>query len=333
MSSPSIETFRREVDNLLKLCISEKLKYGGTSEAIDLAQRAYKIAKDNKVPSPLPEYAAYRLAHLKMRSGSNEIEDLEEIDQLFEYSSRSEKVGPIPLIYRLAVLHRLVQSLTDKEKRKRAVDQSEKVYQKALSLFKHMRFDAERSATDRTDRIERQSAAFNMLEFATYMSGRPYQPLEGVASISPNDPFRAGNWRVVGRGVARINMTEEMARWEFEERAKQNPELFLIKLNERRKAEVCLAGKQNWAKLNNAGAKLLLLLIDNPEIPKADLVRKVGGTVEGEGEASVNFRQAKSRTTTCIRKLMEDPSFAVFDGDRLSDQVSILGLVDEEFFR
>lgn len=323
--------FRREVDNLLKLCIGEKLKYGGTSEAIDFAQKAYKIAKDNKVPSPLPEYAAYRLAHLKMRSGSNEIEDLEEIDQLFEYSSRSEKVGPIPLIYRLAVLHRLVKALTDltdNEKITRAVSQSNEVYQKAFSLFKHMRFDAEGSTTDR---IERQSAVFNMLEFATYMSGRPYQPLEGVASISPTDPFRAGNWRVVGRGVARVNMTEEMARWEFEERATQNTELILIKLNKRRETNIRLAGKEKWLKMSEDHAKLFLLLIDNPEIPKADLERKVAGT--SGPEASVNFRQVKSRAGASIKKLMDDPSFAVFDGDRLSDQVPILGVVDEDFFR
>jgi len=82
------------------------------------------------VPSPWPEFAAYRLAHLKMRSGANEVEALREIDLLFERASHSEKTGPIPLIYRLAVLHRLVQSLIDKNDITQAAAKSDEVHGK-----------------------------------------------------------------------------------------------------------------------------------------------------------------------------------------------------------
>lgn len=190
MNLPPIEVHRRKVAELLDACVDQKLLYGGTSNAIVLAKEAYDIATANNVPSPWPEFAAYRLAHLKMRSGANEVEALREIDLLFERASRSEKTGPIPLIYRLAVLHRFVQSLTDKNDISQAVAKPDEVHGKALGLLRRMQYDSE---VKNSDRIERQSAAFNMLEFATYMSGRAYQPLKGRSFLSPMDPFRKGN--------------------------------------------------------------------------------------------------------------------------------------------
>ena len=138
MNLPPIEVHRIKVAELLNKCVDQKLLYGGTSDAIVHAKEAYDIATANNVPSPWPEFAAYRLAHLKMRSGANEVEALREIDLLFERASRYEKTGPIPLIYRLAVLHRLVQSLTDKNDIAQTVAKSDEVHGKALGLARRM---------------------------------------------------------------------------------------------------------------------------------------------------------------------------------------------------
>jgi len=328
VNSPPIEVYRHEVAELLVACVDQRLLYGGTSNAIVLAKEAYDIATANNVPSPWPEFAAYRLAHLKMRSGANEVEALREIDLLFERASRSEKAGPIPLIYRLAVLHRLVQSLIDKNDIAQAVAKSDEVHGKALGLLRRMQYDSE---VTNNDRIERQSAAFNMLEFATYMSGRAYQPLEGSSFLSPMDPFREGKWFVVGRNVDQINMTEAMARWEFDDRADKNPDLILIELTTAESARICLSRNREWSVWSNDYAKLVLLPLRKPGITKIDLERKVVGT--GGNDPAARFRKAKSRVQKDIVRLTGKPSFEVFDGYHLSDEVPILGLVHGPSFR
>jgi hypothetical protein len=328
MDLPPVETYRHKVYELLEECVSQKLLYGGTSNAIALAQTAYDLATMNSVPSPWPEFAAYRLAHLKMRSGKHSIEELREIDRLFERSNGSEKVGPIPLIYRLAVLHRLVQSLTDVNEIAHVHAKFDEVYDKALKRLRSIRYDSE---VPIGDRIERQSAAFNMLEFATYMSGKAYQSLEGDSSLSSMDPFRKGTWFVVGRDVAKIKMTEEMARWEFEDRASKNPDSILIELPTQVDAKICVSRNREWSDWNSDCAKLVLLLLQDNEISKVDLKRKVVGT-DGES-AEVRFRQAKSRAKKKIVQMLGKSALEVFEGDRLSEKIPVLGLVHSPAFR
>lgn len=319
---PSLEDRRRKVSELLQRCVDEKLLYGGTSNAIALAQEAYEIATVDNVPSPWPEFAAYRLAHLKMRSNPISVDTLRGIDSLFAQASRFEKAGPIPLIYRLAVLHRLVEALIDKKEISQVKTQSEEVFRKALGLLRCMPYVPE---SPQGDRIERQSVAFNMLEFATYMTGRAYKSLEGVSLLSPLDPFREGDWFVVGRDIDRIGMTEVMARWEFEQRAGKNPELVLIQLIKDKKAKICLSGDLQWSPFNLVQAKLVLTLLRSPNISRVDLEQKVVGTVGAE--AQDRFRQAKSRLQKKFRELTGNAAFEVFDGEHLRNDVPILGLV------
>jgi hypothetical protein len=323
MSFPSIEEYRREVDRLLHACVDQKLLRGGTKDAIAYAQQAYKIAKVNNVPSPWPEIAAYRLAHLKMRSSAIDCDALREIDSLFAEASRSDRVGPIPLIYRLAVLHRLILALIDKKEISQVEVQFEEVYRKALGLLRSTQYGSE---SLKGDRIERQSAAFNMLEFAAYMSGRSYDDsLEGVSVLSPMDSFRKGSWSVVGKNIDQICMTEKMARWEFDERAAKNPELVLIELVNDEEAHIRLSGDQEWNPVNSDQAKLILTLLQSPDISRIDLERKVVGT-DGENPSG-RFRQVKKRLRTKLQEITGNSSFEVFEGDHLRNDVPILGLM------
>ena len=322
MSFPSIEEYRSEVARLLDACVDQKLLQGGTKDAIAYAQQAYAIATVNNVPSPWPEFAAYRLAHLRMRASSIDCDGLREIDSLFALASRSDRAGPLPLIYRLAVLHRLILALIDKKEISQVEAQFEEVYRKALGLLRRTQYSPEFL---KSDRIERQSAAFNMLEFAAYMSGRSYESLEGVSVLSPMDSFHKGSWFVVGKNIDQICMTEIMARWEFEHRADMNPELVLIELGNDEEASICLSGDRKWSPLSSDQAKLILTLLRSPDISKVDLERRVVGT-DGEDPSS-RFRQAKSRLKKKLRELTGNSSFEVFDGDHLRSDVPILGLM------
>lgn len=325
MSLPSIEEYRREVARLLDDCVDQKLLQGGTKNAIAYAQEAYEIATGNNVPSPWPEFAAYRLAHLKLRSSPIEVNTLREIDSLFAQASHSEKTGPIPLIYRLAVLHRLVLALNDKKEISQLEMQFEEVYSEALRLMRRMKHGPD---SPKADRIERQSAAFNMLEFAAYIFGKSYEYLEGCSSLSFMDPFSEGKWFVVGKNIDRINMTEEMARWEFEQRAADCSEMILIEFNNPGSAKLCFSKKGqkgDWKEWNSEYAKLVLLLLQDPGISRVDLERKVVGT--GGENPNTRFRKAKSRVKQDIALLTGYPSYDVFDGDPLRSDVPILGLV------
>ena len=247
---------------------------------------------------------------------------LREIDRLFEEASRSDRLGPIPLVYRLAVLHRLRQILKDRCEIDQTTAISDEVYERAVRLFQRMQFEIE---VDRSERIERQTALFNMLEFVTYLSGRPYQPIEGMSSLLPMDPFREGDWFVLGQDIKRVRMTESMARWEFDCRAEECPETVLIELTGNSAARICLSKDRNWRVWSSEYAKLILLLLQNPEIPRVELERRVVGT-DG-GDPSSRFRQAKSRVKKELAKLTGKESLEVFAGDRLTNEVPILGLV------
>jgi hypothetical protein len=107
------EARRTEVDRLLRDCTDSKLLRGGTPIATEYAERAYKFASaEPELPAPWPQLAAYRLAHLILR-GAPTGDDLDRADQLLARAAGGVKhggsnpLGPLPLVYRLAVLHRL----------------------------------------------------------------------------------------------------------------------------------------------------------------------------------------------------------------------------------
>jgi hypothetical protein len=321
MSFPSIEECRREVARLLDACVDQKLLQGGTKDAIAYAQQAYEIATVNNVPSPWLEFAAYRLAHLRMRSSSIDCDALREIDSLFALASRSDKAGPLPLIYRLAVLQRLRGCHSGGDELNHIDSKSDEVFAQALRILRFEQFAA--NAVPEGN-IQRQSEAFNMLEFASYFLGKAYSKLEGISALSSIDPFREGNWFVVGKGVARVKMTEKIARWELEQRADKNPELVLIELT-KNDARICLARDRDWIPLNQNQAKLILTLLQSPDISKDELERKVVGR-DGESPSD-RFRQVKTRVKRELIRLTGNASINVFDGNRLSSEVPILGLV------
>ena len=100
---------RNDVASSIEEATIGKLSCGETAEATDEIEKAYKKATEEPIiDSPWPEVAAYRLAHLMLRKGDLTEPELRRADQLFkEADSTNATLGPWPLIYRLATLHRL----------------------------------------------------------------------------------------------------------------------------------------------------------------------------------------------------------------------------------
>jgi hypothetical protein len=99
----------------------------------------------------------------------------------------------------------------------------------------------------------------------------------------------------------------------------------LIELVNDEEAHIRLSGDQEWNPVNSDQAKLILTLLQSPDISRVDLERKVVGT-DGEDPSS-RFRQVKKRLRTKLQEITGNSSFEVFEGDHLRSDVPILGLM------
>jgi hypothetical protein len=330
MITDSIEERRKSVNQLLRECMDEKVLRGGTDNAISTAVKAYNLAHlEPRLPSPWPELAAYRWSHLLLRYNSHDAGILEKINGLLEEAEKNSHLGPLPSIYRLAVLHRL-QSVSHATKRSSELQREiERSIANAVDWLHRNSFAEQQTAKEAK---AFQAATFNLLELAHYFLGAPYEKLEGLAGLDSLDPMCSGRWVLVGRDIARISMTEEMARCEFESRAARSKDVILITLDRQgarwgvspsKLSELCVAKLEY--------AKLVLLSTDARIQSATELRRRVVGE-DGEDPAC-RFRQEKKRTKEALQRFLGRSDIEIFDGHRLSEDLSILGLVYEPALR
>lgn len=327
MTCDSIEERRSAVNNLLKACVDQKLLRGGTTNAINKAREAYaKATLQPPLPDPWPQIAAYRLAHLRMRADDLSVESLREIDGLFSEASRENRLGPLPPIYHLAILSRLKGVLNGRSEKDVITERITDAFEKAVQEIKRTQF----SSWQLPEKPNRQSAAFNLLELACYFLGTPYRALEGLAGLDYLDPLQSGRWFIVGRGIERIFQTEELARCEFESRASAG-EYILIELDERlAKWGLSSHARDGLQEVNAEFAKLVLFSLETPTLSSQEMKRRVVGSAGEDPDA--RFRTVKRRTKDALRSLTGQPDLEVFVGERLTDEISILGLVHNPAF-
>ena len=328
MTSDSIEERRSAVYCLLTECVDQKLLRGGTANAITKARDAYARATSKPpLPSPWPQLAAYRLAHLCMRADDLSVESLREIDGLFSKASHANRLGPLPLIYHLAILSRLKLALTERPEKDVVTAKITEAFEKAVQEIRRTNFS---SGQLPEQPITLQSAAFNLLELACYFLGTPYRTLEGLAGLDYLDALRRGRWFIVGRGIQRIFMTEELARCEFESRASTD-EYVLIELDDGlAKWGLSAHARDGLQEVNADFAKLVLLSLETPTLSSQEMKRRVVGSA-GE-DPNARFRTVKRRTKDALQSLTGRPDLEVFVGDRLTDEIPILGLVHNPAF-
>jgi hypothetical protein len=328
MTDISIEERRSEVHRLLKGCVDQKLLRGGTSEAISQARRAYSLATDPpSLPAPWPQLAAYRLAHLLMRVADLSVMSLREIDNLFAEASCGNRLGPSPYIYQIAVLSRLKSALDEGSEKDGVSERIRLAFEQAVGKIRQTHL----LARDRPQqRVALQSAEFNLLEFAGYFLGAPYQPLEGLASLDFLDPLWIGRWFIVGPGIERIFMTKELASCEFQARASKGQYVLIELDNEVAKWGLSSPDGARLQEVNHDFAKLVLLSLETPRLGNQDLKRRVVG-MEG-ANPDARFRTIKRRTKEALQSLLGQPDLEVFAGETLTHEIPILGLVHNPAF-
>jgi hypothetical protein len=229
--SDSRDLRRAEVFRLLREGTGDKMMIRRSTAALQKLKQAYALAME-PVPifSPLFEIAAYRLANVLFRSAKLEIE-LREVDRLYVQAAgtgdKRGALGPMPLIQRVAVLHRLValRKPGDPE-RDQLVGELEAVFAEACRIAR----STQRTVNDRAvTATEVQGRLHNLLELAAYFTDLDYE--ERVSGLdSPYEDLKLGDeWMIVGTGGVSesVRWPEEWARTELADRqAKGGVELF-----------------------------------------------------------------------------------------------------------
>ena len=320
---------RNDVYKLLQETADKKSSLGGTSDALDRAENAYEIAnKPERLGLPWPQLAAYRLAHLMLRSEDADSQ-LALIDRRFEEAAElTQTLGPLPLIYRLAVLHRLANQTENKSNTLR--DQLGKVFHQAGEAIKKAGNrnwkDIGADPTRKTRGGPIQNSTFNMLELASYFLGNPYRALEGLGAItdpldSTYQPRNGQAWILVGPNpdISTVQMCKKVALEELEEFGRRNPDAVLFKLELQkplrgRETDQSLSSryapdrhikKANppvWGKLNRDQRRMLAIILRTSDISHDDL-RTALNTNRREALSDENFRQIRSRLNNYLKNM------------------------------
>lgn len=167
----SEESHVDQVIALLKKGTDLKRLYHQSAEAEQYLREADAIVDSYDLPRPWPQLVSYRLSHVLLRRAKSQ-NDFHDIDQLLAIASGVNCLGPLPRLYRLAVLSRLGK--THKEM-KNTVSQ----------LINQIDYyaDDEIHEKEENEHYERlttlQNNFFNMLELAVYFTGYPYEGFEG----------------------------------------------------------------------------------------------------------------------------------------------------------
>jgi hypothetical protein len=215
----------------------------------------------------------------------------------------SGPLGPMPRLYRLAVLQRLLGVAPSRE-RAGIRDTIKNVFEFAdFAVRQSLTADQTRAADERLyQRAPIQHGLFNMLELAAYFTGVDYHPLEGLGGPFGGITTEADDWKLVGPDptIALVHMPRSLALAELDARGETNPRSILFRLD-RRAAQWKTAPARSWEPFGIPQARLLAHLLERSEPwTKTELRRKIaGGEEENLRQIATRFRKAFRKLTRC----------------------------------
>ena len=304
---------RNEVYEALQQTTDQKTLQNCTEEALAQAKKAYNTATQSpKLWNPWPQIAAYRLAHLMLRN-KNADSHLEEIERLLiEAADANRTLGPLPLIYRLVVLHRLsnLNSKISKKTEEAFHEACEALRDNAISKQEDWDDIVDSGLLGKTKGGPIQKAVFNLLELSTYFLGYPYDKLEGLGGIIPyKHDARHPNpkaWILVGRDprISNIQLSRAYATKELKDLERLNPHAVLFQLERQKKgaANQRYITDRHIRKSMTEGRgkpatydalKMLAMILKKPDISREELQDYM--TKEPDKISKTNFRKILSR--------------------------------------
>lgn len=332
------ERRRAEVYRLLKDGVDDKMLINRSRPARDLLSRAYKLAKEpTPIFSPLFEVAAYRLANVLFRSARSEV-DLLEVNRLYIETSADaiHRLGPMPLIHRIAVLHRLASlRLPGDAERDRLWGEMEAVYKDACSLARHKNYGVSYAGIGGANI---QGSLHNLLELAAYFADLDYdERVSGL--VSPYEDLALGDeWTIVGTGgiAESVRWTKELAAIEMQERAEEGADLMfeLGSPRPRAKWKVWTPDGRN----GSSGGRALLMLARLCRGPSSD--EQLFSAAYGDAEFNeVDLRDAKRELRALLSRFLKDdgkdllPVVETGQPLKLKAELRIIGMVSIDSLR
>lgn len=321
---------RRAVETLLGECVQEKVLRAGTGRALEKAEEAYRLSTEpTEIDGPMPQLAAYRLAHLILRSAPKD-ERLDRAEVLLSKAS-SDVLGPVPRLFRVAVLIRMksLASPADTARIERLDRSINAAFAKAEEGIAKLRMHG---PTKPQAAVGIQDGLFNLLEMAAYATGKPYEGLEGLGDPLGDLHLSDRSWFLIGssRQRSKLLYPEEFAFEELDAIGKRFPEAILFRLCENprwKRAEMSC-----WDRVSEQNLRLIAGVIAGEQ--QGRLRRHVVGEY-GHEDA---LRQARSRARKALRQMLNrgkdyDPLPDSQDGGgKVADDLLIFGAVKRNSF-
>jgi hypothetical protein len=220
---------RDELKSRLQRLSDEKLLLGNPERLRQLAAEAVEMSR--LVGPPWKQLAEYRFAHVLLRQPSvtedhaEETARLKQIEEHFKLAANYEQerlFGPLPYIYLIAVLNRLMKHDQDN-----AADYQQKIerhFETAARLTSQLDLIVPSSNESETGPLQQHS--FNLLELVSYCLDLDYRVLSGQGGLSHENRFLNGYWCIFSNDptVQAIPYDLEFGLAELEEILASNPD-------------------------------------------------------------------------------------------------------------
>jgi len=321
---PKMPATRLKVDQLLNEASDLKMLRHYTKKAREKIEMAYQLAEKNNLPPPWPSLCAYRLGHLIMRTASDE-DSLLDAEQYFMEAARAKSLGPLPALYRLAVLHRL-------KKMKAGVTGTkiEAAFAKAEEAIHEADVD---------NKAQIQDHLFNMLEMAAYFTAVDYSEVDGMGEYHGPEKH-PHSWILVGPDpqMAEVKYSEAFALEELDALTKSHPKAVFFILRNLTSPKTgkgppaqWKTGQKEWQKASYPGLRLLALRLKQT-------TRSIDGLMcqfLGESDFTPNaFNQNKVRLKRHLAELtggeMDEILMETPEGNlEIKANMEIFGAVEE----
>jgi len=330
---------RDELKSRLQRLSDEKLLLGNPERLRQLAAEAVEMSR--LVGPPWKQLAEYRFAHVLLRQPSvtedhaEETARLKQIEEHFKLAANYEQerlFGPLPYIYLIAVLNRLMKHDQDN-----AADYQQKIerhFETAARLTSQLDLIVPSSNESETGPLQQHS--FNLLELVSYCLDLDYRVLSGRGGLSHDNRFLNGSWRIFSNDptVQAIPYDLEFGLAELEEILASNPDsvgFIYGNATTVRNGWKCGSQKDMDHEVNDDYLKLLSIILSKPS-----LAERSNTAARNRYFPNINAddtRQLKKRCKTALMTLTGAEADKIFPSTSFDLGIPVYGLVNEAALR
>ena len=361
-------TRQQRFDKVMKI-ITERGQIQSREKALELAARAYKLSHEEPMlDTPWPQLAAYRYAREILKKKSNDIEQLQKAADLMQEAAKVHGLGPLPLIYRVALLERVCLEISDEKDRDRFRKAADTCYTQAVARAQSWYtglYDDRMDVPNMADYASPISSYFNLLEVISIVrksenilydripGSNPFCWQEAYDEDINGEPSR---WVLVSHvdGLSSVPVPKAIAFQHLESRRQAHPEALFFRISDSVTtavppiSEYALGRDGEWQPLRYGELLLLAYSLTGVMVSlnkmKAEInkrkIRKKGKSGEDNESKDNYFRQQKLLLRRFLKKMKLTPPGCrnedILHHDpqkkalRLNPLIPVYGVIDEK---